>query len=628
MVKFGMRGVPGLRWGSPQGWWPYALGFALVGLLLVALASVAIWQERLRQRERAQAATQNIARLLEGRVADVLSKVDVLLRVASHHARDHLEGGLSASSAEDRQLQAYRAAAPEVLNLNVVDAQGDLHYGQGLNLRLVLNMAQTPEFMRARLAKDERLIMLGPLRRAAGDPWVLVLSRAVHSPAGQFLGMVTADLPIEVFGPIFREVDLGTRGAATLRTDQLALVFRQPWPESGQAGIGGTEVSAQLRSQVATQPESGEYVAVTTLDGIARINAYRKVRGHGLYLLVGLPETDFPKGWNRTDAGIVALALTTLLVAAFSAWQLFRVSRRQIDAAQQRYEAIVEFSHDAIVSKTLDGMVTSWNAGAERMFGHSAAAMIGRSIQRIYPPGVREAEAEVLARLRMGETVEHFDTQRLHSSGRSVPVSVTLSPVVSRSGEIVGASMIARDISRQKAMEEEVRSLAFLDALTRLPNRRLLLDRLRQAQLSSRRLGLWGGLVFIDLDQFKALNDAHGHDVGDQFLVEVAARLRLAVRESDTVARLGGDEFVVICENLAADLALAAEAAQAVHDKIAQALKEPWLASSGAVHCGGASLGVRLFLGDDDDLDQLIHDADQAMYVEKASHRKVERQLA
>ncbi|GAA0765883.1 diguanylate cyclase [Ideonella azotifigens] len=603
-------------------WLPYAIVAVLVVMLLMALAGVSIWQERVRQRERAAAATQNLARLLEGRVTDVFTKIDLMLQVAAYHAVDHLLDDASSPFDAERELQAYRAAAPEIVGMTVVDAMGQLRYGQGqVGRSAAQHFAQREDFVRARQGGEPGLLIAGPVRHDETGTWVMMLSRALQGRQGEFLGIVSADLPVDLFGPVFRDVDLGAHGAATLRTAGLALVYRQPWPDSGRSGIGRSEVSQQLREAIAARPDAGEYVAATALDGVSRINAYRKLRGLPLYLVVGLPEADFPSGWNRVDTSIVLLAVSTLAVAGFALLQLRRVSRRQLDAAQRRFEAIVESSQDAIVSKTLDGKVTSWNRGAEQIFGYSAAEMLGQPLQRLFPPERRDEEEAIIERLRGGEPVEHFETERLHKSGRRVPVSVTISPLVDQAGELIGASKIARDISRQKAMEEEVRSLAFHDPLTRLPNRRLLLDRLRHAQQNSRRLNSHGAVLFIDLDQFKELNDRHGHDAGDRLLVEVARRLRSAVRESDTVARLGGDEFVVICENLGQELAVASEAADGVREKIAQALAQPWLLSMGMASCVGASIGVRLFFGGDDDLDQLIQDADRAMYDDKARRR-------
>ncbi|MBK7613899.1 MAG: diguanylate cyclase [Burkholderiales bacterium] len=553
-----------MHWPSPfsrrlTDWAPYALAVAALATLVVVLAALAIRQEHDRRRQYATSVTRNMALLIEAQLAAVLAQADL-------------------------SLQARGAVMPGQAS---TWAAGHVTPAPGLRVR-------------------------GPLKDAGGR-WVMQLARA-SAQAGQ--AELSVDLPVEQLGAILDRVELGRHGAATIRNAELALVYRQPLPQPGTAGIGGNGVSAELRQAIAAQPEAGDYAAATAMDGVARINAYQRVDGYPLYVLVGLPEDDFPSGWSRRDAALLTIAALTLLVSAYAALQLYRTSRRQINAAYHRYEAIVESSHDAIICKALDGTVLSWNAAAERIYGWTAAEMLGQPLSRIFPPERQEEEAPILSRLQRGDTVEPFETERLHRDGRRIALSVAISPVRDAQGRILGASKIARDITQQKRMEAEIRDMAFHDALTRLPNRRLLLDRMHHAQQTHQRTGSWAALLFLDLDRFKELNDQHGHEAGDRMLIEVAQRLRHAVRESDTVARLGGDEFVVLCENLGPDAVLAREAVLAIEAKVGDAIGRPM--QLGELHYHGrASVGHRLFLGNEDTSDQILHDADSAMYADK-----------
>jgi diguanylate cyclase (GGDEF)-like protein len=172
----------------------------------------------------------------------------------------------------------------------------------------------------------------------------------------------------------------------------------------------------------------------------------------------------------------------------------------------------------------------------------------------------------------------------------------------------------ALDSAREANLKLE--QLAFNDVLTGLPNRRLLLDRLKQALNSSQRQKSHGAVLFLDLNKFKQLNDTHGHVAGDQLLVEVAQRLTHAVRQSDTVARLGGDEFVILLEGLGSEQQTAHADAQAVAHKVNQSLSQPY--ALGAVrYTSSASIGVTLFLGDASDPEQILRQADAAMYQVK-----------
>ena len=179
---------------------------------------------------------------------------------------------------------------------------------------------------------------------------------------------------------------------------------------------------------------------------------------------------------------------------------------------------------------------------------------------------------------------------------------------------------LKRDKRRANEAEERIRTLAFFDPLTRLPNRRLLLDRLKHALAACQRSRHHGALLFIDLDDFKSLNDTLGHDQGDRFLHEVGQRLTECVRKGDTVARLGGDEFVVMLENLSDKEAVAAEMAKGVGDKIQVRTRQPYLLS-GHERYITSSIGVALFSCQDGNVDDLLKRADMAMYQAKSSGR-------
>jgi diguanylate cyclase (GGDEF)-like protein/PAS domain S-box-containing protein len=428
-----------------------------------------------------------------------------------------------------------------------------------------------------------------------------------------------ARLPVEHLEHLFDHVDLGRNGAATLRSTNLALVWRQPWP-AGPVVVGDRQVSPELLQAIKLAPLAGSYVATTLIDKVERINSYRKVGDYPFIIIVGVARDDFPGSWNPFELSLLAAAVLSLGIAAVVSTLVYRTSRRQVDAAQRSFEAIVMSSFDAIISKSLDGRVRSWNPAAEAIFGYSAAEMIGQPIVRIIPPERRHEEDHILERIQLGEMVEHFDTVRQRKDGSLLAVAVTISPLRDAHGRIVGASKIARDISRQKAVETQMRTLAFNDPLTGLANRRLLFDRLHQAQAASRRSRQWAALIYIDLDHFKQINDTHGHDVGDKLLVELAQRLTQAIRASDTVARMGGDEFVVLCPDLGSDPAQAQNSAQGLLTKLSQLMHQPCVLGSLTLPCS-ASLGLQLFIGSDADMDTLVKQADGAMYEAKQKRR-------
>jgi len=219
-----------------------------------------------------------------------------------------------------------------------------------------------------------------------------------------------------------------------------------------------------------------------------------------------------------------------------------------------------------------------------------------------------------------------FETKHKRKDGTLVDVEVVVSGV-----ELDGVKCLfalSRDITSRKEMEDKIRQLAYFDTLTNLPNRRMLNDRLSKALALSKRTGHFGVLMFIDLDNFKALNDNYGHDVGDLLLLEVARRLTGRMREMDTVARFGGDEFVVILSEIEGCKSEATIYATAVAEQILATLGEPY---DLATHDGGetknithkcsASIGVVMFSNQENNLEELLKNADIAMYQAKDAGR-------
>ncbi len=276
----------------------------------------------------------------------------------------------------------------------------------------------------------------------------------------------------------------------------------------------------------------------------------------------------------------------------------------------------------ASIATLSEGLIIEVNANFERDFGWTMAELKGRTALGLglWPDGQRRQQfAEILN--RHGRTV-NYETIWHHRNGERRNVSIA--------GEIIeldGVPCIlayTTDITARKAAEEQIQRLAFFDPLTHLPNRRLLMDRLEQAIASCTRHQRLGALLFIDLDNFKTLNDSYGHDKGDLLLKQVGARLVEGVRDGDTVARLGGDEFVVMLEDLSGNAMEAATQAETVGRKIMSALNESYDIRPLSVQ-STPSMGITLFGAQHENIEEPIKRADLAMYQAKAAGRNTIR---
>ena len=369
----------------------------------------------------------------------------------------------------------------------------------------------------------------------------------------------------------------------------------------------------------------------------------RRHQGAMIVLLdeIAQAEEDMLVEWSQrvlrlqgiTGWGLVAGALLTLIATLFFFVTLMRnaVSLTKINAALESSEASTRAILDNVVDGILvldeHGTIEVFSLGAQHIFGYAAAEVIGRNLTVLLPEPYRNIhDHHLLPYLDNGRKDDPgIFTQELvgcRNDGTEFPMELGMNTV-----KLPGRRMLigmVRDITQRKAAEEEIHRLAFYDPLTGLPNRRLLLDRLRQALPASVRRNSYGAILFLDLDNFKTINDTKGHELGDQLLVETARRLLSCVRVDDTVARLGGDEFVVVLEELHREAQEAAAQAEVIGEKIRIALGQPY-ALRGENYLITPSIGVSLFRSSDETVDNLLKRADVAMYQAKSAGRNAIR---
>jgi diguanylate cyclase (GGDEF)-like protein len=228
----------------------------------------------------------------------------------------------------------------------------------------------------------------------------------------------------------------------------------------------------------------------------------------------------------------------------------------------------------------------------------------------------------MLALVRRGRAVEGLETLRVRRDGSEVHVSLSVSPIVDAAGEVIGVAEIGRDITARKQVDRRVAYLAYHDDLTGLPNRLMFAEHLDLALARAQRHGRELAVLYVDLDDFKHVNDTYGHEAGDRLLRQVARRLERATRATDLVARHGGDEFLVLAADLPAEGSPSArEIAHTIADHIAHALSVPATIDGTTIAAGG-SVGIAVYPEDAGSRDELLRRADAAMYRSKEVARR------
>jgi diguanylate cyclase (GGDEF)-like protein/PAS domain S-box-containing protein len=498
--------------------------------------------------------------------------------------------------------------------------------------------------------------MAAPIRDARGKV-IGVLAGVTNLAEPNFLGALVGNR----YGTTGGYVLLAPQQRVIVVATDKSLVM-QPLPAAGVSPL----VDSHVRGE--TSPLIGRNAqGVEVLSSVAPI----PVAGWGLVLSLPTDDAFAPiraMQWRL----LLATVLLTLLAGGLTWWMLKRqlapllaASDALATAADNRQEwqplpivrkdeignLIRGFNRlqtelgqrEALLQKVLDtssvaiflidpqGRITQANHRMAEMFGYSVQSLLELEYVALVDPAERAAVRQQKGELLRGAIPPlNLDRMYWRSDHSQFWGHLTATRFVDAQGQDCGILGVIVDITERKRTEEIVRQLAYYDPLTNLANRLLLRDRLTQAMLASKRTGRHCALMFLDLDNFKLLNDTHGHGAGDLLLIEVAARLKRCIREVDTVARFGGDEFVVLLMDLPHDKALAQEHAALLAEKIRSMLAAPYVlrlaadasrAAQTIEHRCTASIGVLLFLGLAFSEEEGIKRADIAMYQAKEAGR-------
>lgn len=289
-----------------------------------------------------------------------------------------------------------------------------------------------------------------------------------------------------------------------------------------------------------------------------------------------------------------------------------------LDEKSKQMQAIVQSMLDGVISIDNKGIILTFNRAAETIFGFDENEIFGESISSLVSiPNLHGTSNNLQNFIKRGQNSSNLRNQETNAvSKNGIIFPVELSIVEVEKGGEISFICIVRDITQSKKKEQEIHQLAFYDSLTLLPNRRLLTERLQNTLVHCSRENKFAALLFLDLDNFKNLNDSAGHNTGDLLLCQVASRLLKAVRQGDTVARLGGDEFVVVIESLSLKLRSAASQAEILAQKIITTLSQEYNLN-GLIYNSSASMGVTLFNCAETSIEGLLKQADMAMYKAK-----------
>ncbi|MDK2125905.1 bifunctional diguanylate cyclase/phosphodiesterase [Parachitinimonas caeni] len=590
--------------------------FLLVALLGLAVIWFATWHvvglEETSTREAAAQSSRELAEAYEAQVIRNLGAIDQTLRLVKY-ARE-LRG--RAFTLSDLKLKGL---LPPSLVFDVGIASSDGTYRDEDNLSPHPSAAGKP-WLENHRAFDAGNMYISRVQPVAGsDTSVMIFSRRLNTPSGDFDGIVTLAVDPSYFTSSYDKKRIGEQGVIGLLGQDGEFRVRRV---ADAVAIGQPVNYRQVTGLQNAQYASGALL-VSPWDGLRRYTTALPLPNSPLAVLVGLSETEqlstvmqhrHSYFWQAAIAS--AVLLIVLGVLAVLSIRLGN-SEMQRHLLQETYHAASEASVEAFYvldAIEVDGKVTDFvmrdtNRRGFTLFGTQKESLIGKRLLELLPEAAQDGLLYDLIRVvETGQTNEK-EWRNQHPAIRAEWLYREVVPV---KGGIVA---IVRDISERKKLEIQVQYQATHDTLTGLANRHLLNDRLQTAIAAAarQRHAVW--VVFVDLDRFKLINDTLGHKAGDHVLTVIADRLTATVRESDTVSRLGGDEFMLILPG-AHERALFTSLLQRIMGVISQPVevdeKEFFL---------GCSLGVAIYPQDGDNAAELIERADIAMYQAKESGR-------
>lgn len=607
-------------------------GVAAVIVLIVVTAAVALFHLRQLAEQRAIEQTRDLASSMEQTVEGLIVAIDIALQSSADEIVRQMDDNTLDPASVTRYLIRQQRRLPQVDHFWVLDKSGHLVFGDGMPPE-PQDLSDREYYRRLRDDPAAELIMTAPVVGRVHRKWFLPLARRITRADGSFGGVVFAALYVDQLDEVLAQLDMAVGGVISLRDPDLGLIVRRQAFRPDRTPIGDRTLAEPFRQALAVNPRSGSYVSGrTSIDGVSRTQSYRRSAKYGFVVNVGISREMVLADWRRQVVVVAGFAAAGIAALLGCSWQVTRLWRRQdqnLEAlhdsreslrAAQKIANLGHFTFDLATgrwtsSDILDGIL-GIDAGypRDRLHWHELIAL----------PSREEMAEHLAACLRDRRPIdrEYRIVRPCDGRERWVREIAEVHDAPGGGGALLVGTV--QDITQHKEAEQRINNLAFFDQLTGVPNRTLLVDRLRQAVSSSGRTALFGALLFIDLDNFKTLNDTLGHDMGDLLLKLVAQRLQDCIRADDTVARLGGDEFILMVSGLSRVESEAGEAVEAIGRKVLAVLNEPYQLVDISYRCT-PSIGVALFRGQDVTVDELLKQADLAMYKAKAAGRNAIR---
>ncbi len=621
----------------------------LVAFLLLDVGLSALSYERFHRE--AETNADNLAEAIRLAVEETIGRAEsYMLGVSSSLKSGDFSGGLTKQRHDEIEslMASHLTRFPEISNYQVFTAGGDYILGAGNAEATRLNFSDREWFRSLKddpakaLAISEVIVGNGPAART------VVVAVPIRGTDGHLLGAVNAVLDLSHMQRLIDGPEIGAKGVISLRrSDTARLMLRRP----EIAGMINRPVSSAFAARIFSGEMSGVMDFVYSVDNVARTTAFSRTQHYPLVVVVGLARDDYLRpwviqtliAWNMTLVFVVMLGL--LYFRQQRTQKILEAARSESQLHAHRYEVLLNSASEGICGVDAEGLVDFINPAAQRILGWREDEVVGTNFHilahrnHFHADGIGYPASDcklhsTLSRPGTGSdgTERQFNKDVYwRKDGTAFQVEYRVATIRGE-GEASGAAILFRDVTERKKKAEQARHLLFYDALTNLPKRRLFNDRFSLVIAAGKRSGCRGAIMFLVLDQFKAISDLYGHTVVDLLLIETADRLKACIRDMDTVARFGRGEFVVMISELDADKSVSLAQAGSIAEKIRGALSGLYVLTVQSPETGGtavelrctASVGVALFGDLEASQDDIFTRAVTAMFqARKEGHNSV-----
>ncbi|MEL7611605.1 EAL domain-containing protein [Vreelandella titanicae] len=533
------------------------------------------------------------------------------------------------AQALQRSLENLTLYVPMVDEIAVLSAEGRVMASGRSSRRAGADISDTTLFNAFKQAGQEELIT--PLYWSISDQrYYLYHGRRLETSSGEFAGVVISSIVPEVFADALEQMSVYDGESIALVDPGLKFIARYPTPEKPFSI--GSQIESPETAEWLTRGESTWSINIDSpIDGRKRLFRMLRVGEYPMLAVVGVDLHELLSAWRQRA---LILMLVTAVIALLGAWgarhylnrlalshQLRqRIEEREQARAEAQIAAAAFQTHLGILITDPQGIILKVNETFSRITGYSEAEIVGNN-PRMFSSGLQNAAfyRRLWKRvIKTGNWEGEIWNQR--KNGELFPEWLTISAVYSVEGTLTHYVATMSDISERKAAEQEIHQLAFYDTLTGLANRRLFMDRIGNALKELQRHQRCGALLFIDIDNFKQINDTLGHYAGDQVLQSVARRMGQMLRDTDTLARLGSDEFAVLIEGVDSNYAQTTRLAERIAHKLLATLNESITLAEESITVTG-SIGIAIMASNEYGVDDYLQQVDMALFQAKNNGR-------